>query len=67
MILNWCKVCIQVLENNLEFCISVNGEHIKTEKHTSKESMEDSINDWIRFYFPYDFGEGTEFEILRYR
>ena len=67
MILKWCKVCIKLLENDLKFCVSVNGEHIKTEQHTSKESMEDSINDWIRFYFPDFFGEGTEFEILRYR
>lgn len=62
------KVCIQVLENELKFCVSVNGKHIKTEKHTSKEDMEYSINDWISFYFPdYFNGEHAEFEILRYR
>ena len=63
MILKWTKVCIQVIENALEFCISVNGTESRIEKHTSKESMEDSINNWIKYYVR----KGTEFEILRYR
>lgn len=63
MILKWTKVCIQVIENALEFCISVNGTESRIEKHTSKEGMEDSINNWIKYYVR----KGTEFEILRYR
>lgn len=63
MIRKWTKVCIQVIENALVFCISVNNTESRIEKHTSKESMEYSINDWIRYYVR----KGTEFEILRYR